>query len=186
MLRGDLACEGGSSEDCSTTSDRRILFAWGSEESPSTGPIWRSRSLRRRLRSSSRRWDSSRDRRRRASESRAIISDRRALASLCSNSVTRPRNSSLIRSSSLTRVFKDVLSARRLSKVWGESSWRSTADGEGWRSGRDERPPGVAKVLSPRVTLSNMCCGAMLELCACIDAKPGVSVRDKGEFDRSE
>jgi hypothetical protein len=35
--------------------------------------------------------------------------------------------------------------------------------------------------LSPRVTLSNMCCGAMFELCAFIEPNPGVSVRETGE-----
>lgn len=129
---------------------------------------WCSSSLIRRLRSSSRRCASSNDCRRRTSESRTIISDRRAVASLCSSSATRPRKSSLMTSNSLTRVFSDVLAARRLSYVCGASIWRSTTEevepGDGCLSCRAGRVFDWWNPFSPRVTLSNMCCGAMLEL----------------------
>ena len=37
-----------------------------------------------------------------------------------------------------------------------------------------------------RATLSNMCWGAIFDPCWCIGGSPGVSVRDTGEFNRSE
>lgn len=140
---------GESVDGCSTTSDNLMRFAKGSPGlslcarllSPLRRSVnWLSRSATRSLRSSSRRCASSKDRRRRASESRTIISDRRAVASLCSSSATRPLKSSLITSSSLTRVLSFVFAARSLSYVCGASRFRSTAEedvGDGWRSCRE-------------------------------------------------
>lgn len=127
MLFGDFV---GEAEDCSTMSDNLIFLDRGSPGLSLFAELFelawsancRSRSLTRRLSSSSRRCASSRDRRRRASESRTIISDRRAVASLYSSSATRPRKSPLMSSSSLTRVFNDAFAARSPSYVCGASA----------------------------------------------------------------
>ena len=85
----------------------------------------------------------------------------------------------------MTRVLREELSWRSLSYVCGGSRFRSLKDdvepGDGWRRWREGRA-GDWKVWSLRETPSKRCWGAMFEgWCSA-----GVSVRETGEWDRSE
>jgi hypothetical protein len=163
---------GPASTSRSTTSAKRSFFGLGSIDmslrnmrSRSWSFLSRPSSVNFRFRSSSRFRESSNDRLKRASDSRAIISARRALASACSSSDTRPRNRPLINSSSLTRVFNDVFAARSPSYVCGTSRCRSVEEdvepGDGFCSCKEERLAVGLKPCSPSVTESNMLCGAI-------------------------
>lgn len=118
----------------STTSDTRIFFA-GRGAPSLRSSSWRSTSSRRCFNWFSRRCDSSNRFMRLCSDSRRISSPRRAFPSSCSSWDTRPRKSSLMTSSSLTRVLSAAFEAMSCSYVCGTSSPDVPFSGEAERPG---------------------------------------------------
>lgn len=127
-----------------TMSATRIFFARGAPSRISLSCC--STSSRRCFNWFSRRCDSSKRLMRSCSDLWRISSPLLALFSSCSSWATLPRNSSLMTSSSLTRVLSDEFEAISCSYVWGTSRpWlpfngEVERPGDGWRrciGGRD-------------------------------------------------
>lgn len=143
----------------STRSESRTRFAFEPSD-PTYSAKSASISSRRRLSSFSRLRAASSSPRRLLSHSRASISLRRASCSPCSSSPTRPRNRSLMTSSSLTRVLSCVFKATMPSYVGGGSKWEpliDAADGDGWRRLKDGSDGEWWKPCPSRLTPSKMC-----------------------------